>query len=322
MDAKLWVRKWARRILRTHPALNERSLTSEERKKAMNPTLRRTAIILGTTVTAGIIILSIRAPSPPLGVDDFPSSTEAAESNPARNPSPSITIPKKYKLVAESVPRVESDADLLTMYTEDQREFLEAFYNRYGTGPWSASPKAFRNILSFHTAEQLQWLVEQGFPMPGDVLTAAAWSDDELRGQAEAGNFKARIFYAERLTQRELELLQSGSSREAAKVAVEAMALERTMLGDGSVFSAYVLAKRATAKGKDGHALAAYSYAEMLGDSRAPWFAAHYAAVAGSVPAGDALSAFKLIMTEGARRNPGLANMTAIKSRQSFPRSD
>jgi hypothetical protein len=292
-------------------------------EKAMDPTLRRTAIIVGAIVIGGLMFHSIRAPSPPSGAENQPFQAEvASESNPARNTGPSIAIPKKYTLVEEFVPRVESDADLLIVFTEDQRDLLGAFYNRYGTGPWSASPKAFKNVFSFHSAEQLQWLVEQGFPMPGDVLAAAAWSDDELRKQAESGNFKAKIFYAERLTKRELELLEVGAATEAAKVAVEAMALERTMLGDGSVFSAYVVAKRATAKGKDSYALAAYAYAEMLGDSRAPLFAAHHAAVAGNVPAGDALSAFKLIMTEGARRNPGLANMASIKARQDFPRSD
>lgn len=70
------------------------------------------------------------------------------------------------------------------------REYLAAVNSRYlGT-------------LEFHSEDEQQKLVQQGFPMPEEWISARHMADEELRRLADAGNIKAQMFFIDRTAER------------------------------------------------------------------------------------------------------------------------
>ena len=91
-----------------------------------------------------------------------------------------IKIPAKYALFPESlVPLVDSWDSLVDSLSEEERAIAERLRFTY--------PEAYQ----FSSAEQLQWMVENGYPMPEEYLLARELGQEKLVGLAKAGNQKA-----------------------------------------------------------------------------------------------------------------------------------
>jgi hypothetical protein len=86
-----------------------------------------------------------------------------------------------------SVPAVDSWEMLLAELDAGDRQLVEAFAARY--------PGAF----DFVRTEQLEWMLENGFPMPEEIAAAAKMPMEELLRLAYAGNHKAQALTLDRM---------------------------------------------------------------------------------------------------------------------------
>ena len=94
--------------------------------------------------------------------------------------SEKIKIPAKYALSPESlVPLVDSWDSLVNDLSEEERNIAEKLRSSY--------PEAYQ----FSSAEQLQWMIENGYPMPEEYLLARELGQEKLVELAKTGNQKA-----------------------------------------------------------------------------------------------------------------------------------
>jgi hypothetical protein len=84
---------------------------------------------------------------------------------------------------------------------KDEARYLWSVYARYGTALWYGSPDSQRKMVA------------RGMPMPEEWLAARRMSDAELKALAEAGNYKATMFVADRAVTEYLRRKDSDSAR-------------------------------------------------------------------------------------------------------------
>lgn len=93
--------------------------------------------------------------------------------------------------------------------------------------------------------------------------------------------------------------------------------LEERILREASPSGAYVLAKKARASGKIEEALAAYTYADILGDDRSRQFS--------RIPGYDdasalmALTSLQTLLKRSTRLNPQSANFAVLAQQRQIP---
>ena len=227
-----------------------------------------------------------------------------------------LAIPAKYQFAGVSgVLAATDEADLLARYTPAQRELIGSFYAAYGVGRESGGKYAFSNVFSFHSADQLRWLVSQGFPTPDDVLAAAMMSDEELKTLSDRGNFKASAFY---LGRQSAQLPKPGEAVNRAALAadVDHLKLAGDILSEGSAFGPYAYARYALASGQRGMALASLGYAKQLGDMRDD-FALAFAEANPDIPPLEVLTGYQLVQSTS-MKNPRLRDLSALARRPRF----
>ena len=150
---------------------------------------------------------------------------------------------RRKRLADESsIVRARTFEDLLNTYDSLARTRLEDFNRRYG------------DVIAFGSQEELDWLASNGYPLPAEILEAAAMSLAELREIAEGGDEKAEFLYFDRLNQ---ELTRSrdrhagagldpgtvGESREYMEAFVAADMYRRRIADNASPFTGYALAR-------------------------------------------------------------------------------
>ncbi|MCX7564561.1 hypothetical protein OS176_13620 [Xanthomonadaceae bacterium XH05] len=198
-----------------------------------------------------------------------------------------IKIPGRYQFSdITHIIVADNDNDLISRYSTEQQSILRAFYRSLGEGPWGSEGVGkynFNDIFSFHSSEQLAWLVSRGFPLPDEILAAEAMSDHDLRSLADRGNLKAGAFLLHRhaeaeAARRDLRITPNAADAPHIRTAVEISSIEGRLLADASPYAAYTSALLANAQGRADRALAAYQLAALLGDTRANDFMASYLA--------------------------------------------
>jgi len=169
-----------------------------------------------------------------------------------------IAVPPHLRFAGiASVAVGDSWEHLLSDYGDDERVQIEAF-----TQALNSTTYLFRG-----EAEQ-EWLIDQAFPMPDEILAASAMSEDELRAMAVGGNSKAAFFYLLRSIKNDSyhELDSEQDFLERSKIRAAAFAADSAFLG-------YIEAARASKKYPDeAHADAgALAWASTKGDTRAAY---------------------------------------------------
>jgi len=172
------------------------------------------------------------------------ADAKAAEESPsrARSAHATVAIPHRYRFQGvSSVPRARSYHELLNAYSPDERAIYDGYIARVYPG-----------AMSFYGEAQLEWLAENGFPMPDDVLVASAMSEEALLDLSTQGSPKATFFYVDRVMERlrlEGNIPWDGYSSEDVdqRVALGAF-LERRLLANGSPFAGLVYAQASTRK--------------------------------------------------------------------------
>jgi hypothetical protein len=195
---------------------------------------------------------------PEAGMTATPQPVDLPVSGGARSTGASagrIAIPHNFTFGSvSSVPRMDSWAGLVAGYNDEERLAIESF-----TGLLSDS------AYSFSSAEELEWMARRGFPMPDDIVAAAALADNDLKGLALAGNTKAAFFYLQRayLAGRSEALAGSGPE--------EKWRIKATAMSGESPFLGYLEALRLAAEYPESPSAAAgaLGWAAMKGDTRA-----------------------------------------------------
>lgn len=128
-----------------------------------------------------------------LGGASTPVSTgerELGHGNPSSKlDSHEIQVPFNFVFAGgSSVPAARSWSELVALYPQDQRDSILAF-----------SSGLAASAYSFSTREELDWMVQRGFPMPADIVAANSMTNEELLGLALAGNTKAAFFHLNRI---------------------------------------------------------------------------------------------------------------------------
>lgn len=213
------------------------------------------------------------------------------------------------------VVRAPSATELLARYPEAQRAELQRFYASYGHAE-GVSRYSFSNVMEFKNEAQLDWLIRNGFPMPDEVLAAAAMSDSQLLDLAKAGNLKAGAF----LLRRRSEVRQrSGGDTASMSELVELDGIRNALVASGSPFAGYVVADIGIRNGNLEEAVAGYAYAAHLGDTRALDFMRTLDRPGRSISASGSILAYTALQSI-ALRNPQLADKKAVVRRPQFPR--
>lgn len=244
-----------------------------------------------------------------------PGFGTVASSGADRGPA-SLAIPVRYRFAGVGgVLAAADEADLLARYTPAQRELIGSFFAAYGAGRESGGQYAFSNVFSFHSADQLGWLVSQGFPTPDDVLAAAMMSDEALKALSDEGNFKASAFY---LGRQSAQAPKAGEAVDRAALAdeIENLKLAGDLLSEGSALGPYAYARYALASGQRGMALASLGYAKQLGDMRDD-FALAFAEANPDIPPLEVLRGYQLVQSTS-MKNPRLRDLSALARRPRF----
>jgi len=126
------------------------------------------------------------------------ASSEAENEDVARTPvattnhppqAERLALPHDYALFPGlSVPAASSWEELLAGLSPEERELAQAFADLY--------PEAYQ----FRTREQLEWMVDRGYPMPEEIIAARQMPLDDLLDKAINGNnLKAAMLARDRL---------------------------------------------------------------------------------------------------------------------------
>lgn len=176
-----------------------------------------------------------------------------------------IAIPHRYRFGdIDRVEVAENTDQLLGRYHGEELEYLIGYY--HGFTPVGSG----FDVLDFHNREQMRWLVENGYPMPEEVLEARRVGKDELLALSRQGNTKAQMFYVD-LTAATLgnPSREDGVGPEQMLAGSEWIQTVDKVVASGSPFAGYVAAKAKKESGKRYGVAAAYRLAQTLGDSRA-----------------------------------------------------
>ncbi len=165
--------------------------------------------------------------------------------------------------------RTQDFGKLLSAYDTVSARTLEKFNERYA------------DAIAFRTEGEFQWMEEQGFPLPEEILAAAQMSLSELRSLAENGDQKAQFLYLDRALEKVRDLrdsyLRSGISPEGLReipeygdALIEAAYAKGFVSKSESPFAGYLMAEfsRAAFANQYGY-MAGLLYASDRGDARA-----------------------------------------------------
>lgn len=177
--------------------------------REVNLPVRGKQVMLATIALLAIAALAVWrvAPMSDLSTDTTPASAAAVggqeSTQAARDPAPTtvsnlrtspvhsgLEVPMQHALIPSlRVPVADSWQGLLADLTDEERLLAEAFAARY--------PEAYL----FNDVAQLEWMLQNGFPMPEEIVTAARMPIDDLVQLGYNGNSKAAALAIDRLLQ-------------------------------------------------------------------------------------------------------------------------
>lgn len=160
-------------------------------------------LLVAATVIGFVLYYSFAKPLSPLEANDQSAGPESInratpehslESKPQqpsgqRSSDSEFRVPVQFVFAGnQHVSYARSWEELTAGYSEADRGLIDEFVHGLP-----------RSAYQFSSIEELRWMVQRGFPMPDDVLSASLIDDSELLGLALAGNTKAAFFYLDRL---------------------------------------------------------------------------------------------------------------------------
>lgn len=236
------------------------------------------AVTIVTVLVVAAVLLrewSPEAPETARAVASSPSSLESQASAgedgmlpkaaPVSPRATHFTIPHRYRFGSiESIEVAENTDQLLGRYAGEDLTYLISFYHGF-----TPEGSGF-DVLDFRSREGLLWLVENGYPMPAEVLESRRLSDSELLELAREGNVKAQMFYVDR-TATTIGSPPTGTTLTPDQIVAggEWTQTLDEVVASGSPFAGYLTAKARLRSGKGGGAAAGYQLATFLGDHRA-----------------------------------------------------
>lgn len=181
-------------------------------------------------------------PSPPAAAPRPTPSADAPEVAVSGTRNRETTATRVKLTDQRSVVRAESWDDLLNTFDSLARSELQEFNNRY------------HDVIAFGSQDELDWLASNGYPLPEEILEAAALSLEALRKIAERGDEKAEFLYFDRLNEelrhaRErhvgtgLDPASVGESREYLEAFVAADRFRERIADNASPFTGHALAR-------------------------------------------------------------------------------
>lgn len=228
-------------------------------------------------------------------------------------------IPIRYVFMGNArIPRAENDDTLLASYSAEQQSIIRSFYAQFGdTG--LKGPYLYDNMFAFRNQRQLDWMANNGYPMPDDILAAAHMASEELLTLANKGNIKAKALLLVREYQQQGSGADSSESDDLSSH-IQLSAFQNDLLMDGSAFAGYVwAAKHMTKPTVDGRAgvIAGYAFAQTMGDDRASVLSSAFAKANPGMDPVEAVASYRaMLMT--AIRNPQLSNLSNLMRRPNF----
>lgn len=227
-----------------------------------------------------------------------------------------LRAPESYRFGRGSVVIPANDyRELLARYSHDDRSVVENFYAGYGGAATALPAPRFQHAFDFHDAKQLEWLVANGYPTPDDIIEANRLTDSELAKRVAQGNFKAKVFYLNRL---QATPRQEGTTPgEEVRFESNEMDLAVQLFRSGSPFGALAYSHWADSSRHPELAAASLSFARKLGDSRRE-FLDGYVAIHPEMDPATLANAYELILAL-TRRSPYIRDMEALSRRPKFP---
>lgn len=121
-------------------------------------------------------------PSPPDLPDSPPPQAASGSALQAKDPAHSADRPK--------IKAAPSWNARLAELSDSDRDYMKRVDDRY------------LGILQFRDADEQRRLIAQGYPMPEEWLAARDLSDEDLAAMADAGDVNAKLFLADRISER------------------------------------------------------------------------------------------------------------------------
>ncbi|WP_405232329.1 hypothetical protein [Lentisalinibacter salinarum] len=184
------------------------------------------------------------------------------------SPARSAWAPGPLALRAHAA-RAPDFEELLTAYDSVSAATLKEFNARYA------------GAIAFRTEGEFEWMEDQGFPLPEEILAAADMALADLRTLADGGDPKAQFLYLDRTLQEVRELrqsyLRSGISPDGLKdipeygdALIRAAYAKSYLTESDSPFAGYLMAEFSRAAfGNPYGYMAGLLHASHLGDPRA-----------------------------------------------------
>lgn len=171
---------------------------------------------------------------------ELPSANAVIETRQLAKPADYNGVDNAQALFAQLPPR--------------DRAMAEEFYGKYDPV-----------VMQFGSHEQLAWMINNGYPMPEDVVAASLLTDSELLDLHRSGDVKAGIFYLDRRAYPSVNASNKISKPERSQL----NSIANDVLVSGSPFAGYAYARYEESKGNSHSALAGYAWSGWLGDRRA-----------------------------------------------------
>lgn len=147
----------------------------------------------------------------------------------------------------------DNSGEMFERLPAGDREIVENFYRNHGD-----------SVMAFNNKHELLWLIRHGYPLPEDVLEAAAQSEQELQARYDGGDVMAGYF----LLDRKAEVVQK--TPPDFTTSWKTAAFSEDLLVRGGPFAGYAYYRyHSQLEGSRHVALAGLLWADWRGDYRA-----------------------------------------------------
>lgn len=166
---------------------------------------------------------------------------------------PGQGVPKAAAPAVDLALLPDNSMEMFERLPAGDREIVEDFYRNHGD-----------SVMSFNNKHELLWLIRHGYPLPEDVLEAAAQSEQELQTRYDGGDVMAGYF----LLDRRAEVVQKAPPD--FTTSWKTAEFSEDLLARGGPFAGYAYYRyHSQVEGSRHVALAGLLWADWQGDYRA-----------------------------------------------------